>query len=363
MNNGQLRRAACSLVVLLLYSTMTSCGGGIDESTTPAPEAAPQCPPGVDQVTDVAQLTDADRFNGRIEPDVGTLPKERALSGDPGALGPYTYEATAVSVPRPAGDEGTCAGTIYAPVNAPSPAPLVIVMPGYGVTHAGYVRYSTTFASYGFVVLGLDTGEGGLGTNSDHRKEAKRTVAAIDWMLTDGPQASRIDGTKIAVAGHSKGGKVGFWAAALDPRIDLVIGWDPSNAGGPPCFIDPIGCNSQPAAPNCNTLENAGRGVIHLMHAESYILGVPPDRLSNPDPAHNSLNFYRGAPSPATFLPLKGGHADFVIGNPKMISLAVRASSGVLLSRLMGIRVSAAYQPGGVSFDPDGLLNPPVRAK
>lgn len=346
---------------------LAGCGETTENSpATMAPVAAPPCPPGVSKVTDIAQLTDADRYNGRVVPDLGELPAPADFVGDPRAMGTPPL-SQAVQVPRPPGDDGTSKGTVYEPVadtaRASEPRfPLVVVMPGYGATHTAYAAYSTVFASHGFLVLGLDTGEGGFTSTSDHEKEARRAVAAIDWMLT-GPAAAHIDATKIAVAGHSKGGKVAFWAAALDSRIDLVIGWDPSNAGGPPCFIDPVACNSQPAAPNCNTAEGMGVGVLQDMRAESFVVGVPPDRLTNPDPAHNSLNFYRGAPSPATYILLAGGHADFVIGNPKLQDVAIRASAGHLLARLQNLRIDPAYLPGGDRFDPDGLLTPPVRTK
>ena len=359
------------LIVLLAASC---CGTGCGESTVevaappPPPVAAPVCPPGVAVITDISQVTDADRYNGTAELDLGNTPAGGSVEGDPRLPGIWEVTTQTVTVPRPAGDAGVSTGTLYVPSRdtvriAAGQFPLVVVMPGYGATHTSYAAYSTLFASHGFVVLGLDTGEGGFSATSDHQQEARRTVAAIDWMLSQSPAAAMIDASKIAVSGHSKGGKVGFWAAALDRRIDLVVGWDPSNAGGPPCFIDPAACNSQPAAPNCNTPGGQGVGMMHEMHAETFIIGVPPDRFTNPEPVHNALLFYRGAPSPATYILLRGGHADFLFGNQKLVDLTLRASAGHLLTRLQGKQVDPAYLPGGALFDPDGLVTPPVRAK
>jgi hypothetical protein len=354
---------------LVLMSCLLGCGdSSVDATPDAQPVAAPACPPGVTAVTDIAQLTDADRNNGRVFADLGIVPAGGTFIGDPRIEGPLQVIQQTVSVPRPAGDTGMSSGTTYSPsadgvTVAPGRSPLVVVMPGYGLKHTNYSGYSTVFASHGFVVLGVDTADGGFASTSDHEQEARRTVAAIDWLLAESPVAAHIDATKISVAGHSKGGKVAFWAAALDHRIDLVIGWDPSNAGGPPCFIDPVACNSQPAAPNCNTADGMGTGVLQGMRAESLIIGVPPDRLTNPDPAHNSLNFYRGAPSPATYILLRGGHADFALGNADLQAVAIRASAGWLLTRFLGKTVDTAYLPGGVQFDPDGLVTPPVRTK
>lgn len=355
-------------ILALLLAGLAACGDSAT-SAPPAPVvAASPCPPGIGRVIDLDQLFDADQSNGVVRPDLGRLPRRENLAGDPGAPGPYFVLEQRVAVPRPDGDVGASNGTIYRPAHDErSPLagsfPLVLVMPGFGANHVGYAAYSTVLASQGFIVLGLDTDDGGFVVVSDHEQEARRVVVAITWMLTDSPVAAAIDATKIAAAGHSKGGKVAFWAAALDPRIDLVIGWDPSNAGGAPCFIDPVRCNAQPAAPNCNTPDDEGTGVLHQMLAESLILGVDPDPLTNPDPAHNALNFFRGAPSPTTLIRFEGNHLGFLTGNPPLRDASIRATAGWLLTRFQNKRVDPYYLPGGAGFDPDGVLEPSVRSK
>lgn len=349
------RPLRCNLFLLTLLTGLVACG---DDDASDAATAAPPCPPGITQVTDLAQVVDADRDNGQVYPDYGNVPSPAPLVGDPAAPGPHAVARESVSVPRPLGDSGISRGTLYMPADAGT-YPLVVVLPGYGATHTGYAAYSELFASHGFFVLGLDTGEGG----SDHALEAARTVAAIEWVSSAGPRAVEVDASRIAVAGHSKGGKLAFWAAALDERIDLVIAWDPSNSGGAPCFIDPSGCNAQPAAPNCNTPNGGGAGVLHQMHAESLIVGVPPDSFTNPDPAHNALHFYRGAPGPTTYVALRGRHADFLVGNPALQTFTRRVSTIALLTRLQGRIIAPDYLVGGAGFDPDGVLSAAPRSK
>ena len=353
------RQFRANLLLLTSLTGLMACGG--DDSSA-APVAAPPCPPAVTQVTDLAQVVDADRHNGQVYPDFGNVPAPARFAGDPAVPGSHAVVRESVNVPRPLGDSGTSRGTLYMPA-APGTYPLVVVLPGYGATHTGYAAYSELFASHGFFVLGLDTGEGGFGAASDHALEAARTVAAIEWVSCAGPRAAEVDASRIAVAGHSKGGKLAFWAAALDERIDLVIGWDPSNSGGAPCFIDPTGCNAQPAAPNCNTPNGGGAGVLHQMHAESLVVGVPPDAFTNPDPAHNALHFYRGAPGPTTYVALRGRHADFLIGNPALQTFTRRVSAIALLTRLQGRIITPEYLVGGAGFDPDGVLSATPRSK
>ena len=54
----------------------------------------------------------------------------------------------------------------------------------------------------------------------------------FDWALTQSPVFAQIDARRIGAMGHSAGGKLSFYAAALDSRMDLVVAWDPQNGGG-----------------------------------------------------------------------------------------------------------------------------------
>ncbi len=124
--------------------------------------------------------------------------------------------------------------------------PLVIVLPGYQASYTAYEYMTTHIVSHGHVEVAIDFDDA-----NDHTKNAKQVQGTIDWALAAGsPVVASIDPTKIATAGHSKGGKIAVYAAsgdantkypetnfAGDPRIKIVLAWDPVDAGGPPCPI------------------------------------------------------------------------------------------------------------------------------
>ena len=140
--------------------------------------------------------------------------------------------------------------TFYLPTDAGAiadgPFPLVIVHAGFRVGHGMYSHFSEHFTSHGFVVVGIEM----PGVDDNHQANANHTIAVIDWLLsTQNPHVNIIDKKHIATAGHSLGGKIAIYAAALDSRISNVIAWDPVDTGGPPCQIDPVGCKRWSVTP------------------------------------------------------------------------------------------------------------------
>ena len=175
-------------------------------------------------------------------------------------------------------------------LNALPPRPLVLMLPGFSVSFEDYAYYSRHLASHGYIVLGLDYEE----TSSDmtianHDDKAQQIIDAIDEVLRDENLAGRIDANKIALMGHSLGGKLAFYSASLDDRIGLVIALDPSNAGGPPCFISNR-CHNYPVAFNPST--NSGERLSAVV-ADSLIMRSEPD-ITNPEAAHNARYFFYG---------------------------------------------------------------------
>lgn len=326
----------------------------------PMPKAAAPCD------TDLAFV------GGKVVPKLGTVAAQKSGS-DPSMPGKYKVIEQALKVPIAATmltaagydisiEAGELEGTLYAPsedgtsITKDKRFAMIVGGAGFGASYPDYKGYWTQFASHGIAVLGIATR--GSSTEALHDKEALETSLAITWMTTKSEFKDNIDADKLGTVGHSKGGKVAFFAAAIDPRIDIVFGWDPSNAGGPPCFIAGVlnaKCQGVPVAPNCGAVDSEPmpEGILQHLHAESFVFGVPPDSL-NPAEEHNSLNFYRGAPSPADLVYFKGGHAAWVesgvaglLGDADIVRVTKTVQTAKLLTFFYGATDLADYLPGG----------------
>ena len=293
---------------------------------------------------------------GNARPDFGPAPTLPALSagGDPNDNGAYAVWRMDVVIANPDATRSALDATFYAPSQdegrsiATGQFALVLVMHGYGLTHQAYEGMSTHIASHGFVVLGLTLP---FSLTAAHDKNAAEALAAIDFALSSAaptPLHTHIDPQKIAAAGHSLGGKIAFYAAALDARIDLVIAWDPSNAGGPPCFIDSAACNDFPVAPNCLAMQ---AGVVHQLRAESLVFRAAADG-ANPEPAHNAIHFFRGAPAPATLIDFdtRAQHGDWANPDSAVVPHTRRVQVAILRQRFYQHTGLESWLPQGAQI-------------
>lgn len=263
--------------------------------------------------------------------------------------GPFDiYTAQELQVANPEAPDEPISARIYAPSEDGGQSirdallELVILMPGFGATYEMYGIYARHLASHGSLVIGMDFI---LPTGFDGRHDylARQTTYVIDFALdSGGPLGGHVDGAKIATAGHSLGGKIAFYAAALDPRITVVMALDPSNGGGPPCFISPVWCNAYPVAPNTETGEP---GLLGSVNAASFIMRAAPDAF-NPDAQSNAEHFFRGidgqgtygVTSPALYFDLGGaGHASWLfLGNPNVPRITKRTMVAWLSTHFRG---------------------------
>jgi pimeloyl-ACP methyl ester carboxylesterase len=336
----------------------TSTGGAAGSGGTVADSGVPPSDP---PVAPSPCGSDVMVHNGTVRPDFGVVPDGGPFLTDPAANGTGTWATVPLTIPLVAETfqgagltidltAGQLSGTAWVP-DGTAKNPLVVILPGFQTSYATYTPYAEHLASHGFLVVGVDTRSNAL--VASHDKEALEVVRTIDFALGKSPFATKIDATKIAVAGHSKGGKVAFFAAALDPRVDLVVGWDPVNAGGGPCGLDP-NCDALPVAPNCRAKKP---GIEQYMHAESLIIGAPPDALLNPDPNFNADNFYRGAPSPTTMITLNTGHISWAQGaapvDAFVFPMTKQAHTALLLARFKGRTGLEKYLPPVQTFGGD----------
>jgi pimeloyl-ACP methyl ester carboxylesterase len=170
---------------------------------------------------------DGDNLIDCADPDCAADPSCQVITdpGEPGVFGVKVETSSAQT------SLGNAALTVYSPSTdggataAAGPFPLVIVSTGFQIGRANYDLTCRHLATWGYLVIIHDY------TSGNHDQKATEIGDLIDFALgaTSG-LAARIDATKIAVAGHSLGGKVSIGAAIDDARIGTVIGWDPVDA-------------------------------------------------------------------------------------------------------------------------------------
>ncbi len=329
--------------------------------------------------------TDLDADNGAVRPDWGRIPKGGTFSGDPLQPGAFKVVKKDFKVPNPDKTLHPLPLTMYSPSKDGSRAAagkrsLVLVLPGYGKTfglglagtYPSYAFYSEHLVSHGFVVVGMNFIAGGIGIPlattenlgahflTQQEKNVDEVRAVLDFILSDGGAKAQIDDSKIAIAGHSEGGKIAFFAAVEDSRIDMVLGWDPQNAGGgTPCAGAPDTCNRLPIAPICpdpqdDSASNQGR--MNELHAETLVFAAR-DSATIPDSHQFAENFYRGAPSPAHLLLfLDAKHENWSDGDNPVSQATMRAQLALLLTRFQGVTGLDDYLPGAPKLT-EGIEN------
>lgn len=132
--------------------------------------------------------------------------------------------------------------TIYLP-GGPGPYPVVVFHHGFQLGVELYASYGVHLASWGYVVV-MPQMPGGLIGGPTHKELAGYMGKVLDWVTTTataptGPLAGKADATRIALAGHSMGGKISMLTATADARVDAVFGIDPVDAVGSPLPVSP----------------------------------------------------------------------------------------------------------------------------
>jgi predicted dienelactone hydrolase len=111
-------------------------------------------------------------------------------------------------------------GVIYYPIStAEGTYGAVAISPGYTASWSSLEWLGPRLASFGFVVIGIETNSRYDQPNS----RGAQLLAALDWAVNSSPAASRIDRTRLAVAGHSMGGGGSLYAANVRPTLQAAI--------------------------------------------------------------------------------------------------------------------------------------------
>lgn len=137
--------------------------------------------------------------------------------------GSYATSQTSVSRYSVSGFGG---GTIYYPTTTSDGTfGALAISPGYTASQSSIAWLGPRIASQGFVVITIDT-------NSRYDQPASRgtqLLAALDYLTRSSTVRTRIDATRLAVAGHSMGGGGSLEAASDRPSLQAAIPLQPWN--------------------------------------------------------------------------------------------------------------------------------------
>ena len=98
-------------------------------------------------------------------------------------------------------------------------APAIVFLPGRFAPEAQYESYARLLASRGYVVA-VRAQYSWFYTDAQLHRDA---IEIADWLRA----RADVDPARVAVAGHSMGGRNAIWAAAEDPRFVAVAAIEP----------------------------------------------------------------------------------------------------------------------------------------
>ncbi|MEU4238497.1 dienelactone hydrolase family protein [Actinoplanes sp. NPDC026619] len=142
----------------------------------------------------------------------GPAPTTAALDA---SQGPY-----AVSQSRVTGASGFGGGTVYYPTStADGTFGGVAIAPGFTEYWSQISWLGPRIASHGFVVIGIDT----LTTLDQPDQRGDELLAALNYLTTQSDARSRVDASRLAVAGHSMGGGGSLEASRDRPSLQAAV--------------------------------------------------------------------------------------------------------------------------------------------
>ncbi|EME58813.1 alpha/beta hydrolase family protein [Amycolatopsis decaplanina] len=169
----------------------------------------------------VAALTVAPTAYAAENPyERGPDPTESSIEASRGS---FAVSQTSVSSLAVIGFGG---GTIYYPTStAQGTFGAVAISPGFTATQSSIAWIGPRLASQGFVVFTIDTNT--IYDQPDSRGD--QLLAALDYLTQRSDVRSRIDTSRLAVAGHSMGGGGSLEAAQDRPSLQAAVPLAPWN--------------------------------------------------------------------------------------------------------------------------------------
>jgi alpha-beta hydrolase superfamily lysophospholipase len=174
-------------------------------------------------------------------------------------------------------------GTIYYPTStAEGTFGAVAISPGYTATQSSISWFGPRLASFGFVVITIDTNS----TLDQPDSRGDQLLAALDYLTDRSSVRSRIDASRLAVAGHSMGGGGSLEAAAEDGTLQAGVPLAPWNSdktwsevrspfliiGGQSDTVAPVSSHS---IPFYDSLGSTEKGYLELRGASHFFPQTP----------------------------------------------------------------------------------------
>ncbi|RSM80681.1 alpha/beta hydrolase [Kibdelosporangium aridum] len=150
----------------------------------------------------------------------GPDPTESSIEA---SRGPFSVSQTTVSRLSATGFGG---GTIYYPTSTSEGTfGALAISPGFTATQSSISWMGPRLASQGFVVITIDT----LSTLDQPDSRGDQLRAALTYLTQRSTVRTRIDASRLAVAGHSMGGGGSLEASADQPTLQAAIPIAPWN--------------------------------------------------------------------------------------------------------------------------------------
>ncbi|QUQ65858.1 alpha/beta hydrolase family protein [Kutzneria sp. CA-103260] len=212
---------------------------------------------------------------------VGQAPTADNITGN------GSFATTSAAITNQTGFGG---GTVYYPT-ADGTYPVVAIVPGFAATWSQISWLGPRVASWGFVVVGVDT----TSVFDSPQQRGDEFLAALNWAANSAPASTRgkVDGTRRGVAGWSMGGGGTLEAMAKDTTLKAGV----------------------PLAPWDTTQDwsKIGKPV--------FIVGAQNDLIA--PPASHAIPFYNSLAGPKSYLELAGADHFFPISANPTVSRAV----------------------------------------
>ena len=198
---------------------------------------------------------------------------------------------------------------LYIPIDdKKSPFPIVVFNHGFSAKAKDYAGYGGRLASHGFLTV-MPSMDGFL-KSLNHNQLLQISYQLNNWIVSSAKTpGSRLYGvadvSRIAVGGHSRGGKQGLSVATIDERVKASFNLDPVDSGPPLVPEDPKAYPS--LTPEEMDKIEIPTGYIGGGKSVQGRFGIPCA------PEHdNYFQFYIHSPSPSYsyYLP-EAGHNDF----------------------------------------------------